>query len=177
MFRMTSLFYLFLSTMSRYKYHSLIKELVAEGHESADSIYDMIKRKWHKISMATIYRTLEYIVSIWEFTTFSLNGAKLYYEKNKWFHAHLVDRSKEVVVDVSLDVEKLQFPAWFRLDNSVVNFFGAREGDVPPAWLNLLQVISIDDTHWQEKLTQVPPTKNTDTIVDIITAKKIFREF
>jgi Fe2+ or Zn2+ uptake regulation protein len=163
--------------MSRYKYHNLIKELVGEGHESADSIYDMIKRRGHKVSMATIYRTLEYIVSIKEFTTFSLDGAKLYYEKNKGFHAHLVDKEKEVVLDVSLDKEKFQFPAWFRPDNSVVNFFGSREGDVPPAWINLLQVISIDDTHWQEKLDQVPPTKNADTSVDIISAKKIFREF
>lgn len=163
--------------MSRYKYHSLIKELVADSHESADTIYDMIKRRGHKVSMATIYRTLEYIVSIWEFTTFSLDGAKLYYEKNKWFHAHLIDTTKEVVVDVSLNREKLQFPAWFRPDNSVVNFFGSREGDIPPAWINLLQVISVDDSLWQDKLTQISPTKNADIAVDIITAKKIFREF
>lgn len=163
--------------MSRYKYHSLIKELVGDGHYTADSLYDMIKKKWHKVSMATIYRTLEYIVSIEEFTTFSLDWSKLYYEKNKWFHAHLVDKTKELVIDVSLDKEKLQFPAWFHLDNSVVNFFGSREGNVPPAWINLLQVVSIDDKNWQEKLDQVSPIKNADTSVDIITAKKIFREF
>jgi len=127
--------------------------------------------------MATIYRTLEYVVSIEEFTTFSLDGSKLYYEKNKWFHAHLIDKTKDLVVDVSLDREKFQFPAWFHPDNSVVNFFGSREGDVPPNWFNLLQVILIDYTNWQKKLDQVPPTKNADPIVDIITAKKIFREF
>ncbi len=163
--------------MSRYKYHNLIKELVGEKHYTADDIYDMIKRKWHKVSLATIYRTLEYIVSTQEFTTFSLDGAKLYYEKNKGSHAHLIDKDREVIVDVSLDMEKLQFPAWFRVNNSVVNFFGSREGEVPPAWLNLLQVISVDDTHWQEELPQVTPTKNADIAVDIITAKKIFREF
>lgn len=163
--------------MSRYKYHNLIKELVGESHYTADDIYDMIKRKWHKVSLATIYRTLEYIVGTGEFTTFSLDGTKLYYEKNKWSHAHLIDKERELIVDVSLDMEKLQFPAWFRPDNSVVNFFGSREGDVPPAWLSLLQVISVDDTHWQKELHQFPPKKNADNSVDIITAKKIFREF
>lgn len=163
--------------MSRYKYHSLIKELVGEKHYTADDIYDMIKRKWYKVSLATIYRTLEYIVGTEEFTTFSLDGAKLYYEKNKGSHAHLIDKERELIVDVSLDMKKLQFPAWFGPDNSVVNFFGSREGDVPPAWLSLLQVVSVDDTYWQKELYQVPPKKNADNSVDIITAKKIFREF
>jgi len=99
------------ATMSRYKYHSLIKELVGEKHYTADDIYDMIKKKGHKVSLATIYRTLEYIVSIEEFTTFSLDGAKLYYEKNKGSHAHCIDKEREVIIDVSLDMEKLQFPA------------------------------------------------------------------
>lgn len=163
--------------MSRYKYHSLIKELVGEKHYTADDIYDMIKKKWYKVSLATIYRTLEYIVGTEEFTTFSLDGAKLYYEKNKWSHAHCIDKEREVIIDVSLDMQKLQFPAWFHPNNSVVNFFGSREGNVPPTGLNLLQTISIDDTNWQEELHQVTPTKNTNNPVDIITAKKIFREF
>lgn len=163
--------------MSRYKYHSLIKELVGEGHYTADDIYDMIKRKWHKVSLATIYRTLEYIVNIKEFTTFSLDGSKLYYEKNKWAHAHLIDRERNIILDVDLPNKKLWFPAWFRPDNSVVNFFGSREGEVPSPGFNLLQFISIDDTHWQKELPQVPPTKNADNPVDIITAKRIFREF
>ncbi len=162
--------------MSRYKYHTLIKELVADGHYTADDIYDMIKRKWHKISLATIYRTLEYIVGIDEFTTFSLDWSKLYYEKNKWSHAHLIDRERNVIIDVALPIEKMGFPAWFRPDNSVVNFFGSREGDTPPEWFSLLQFISVDNENWQWKLDQWWSKKNNGA-VDIVAAKKIFREF
>jgi len=163
--------------MSRYKYHSLIKELVADGHYTADDIYDMIKKKWHRISLATIYRTLEYIVGIDEFTTFSLDWSKLYYEKNKGSHAHLIDRERNIILDVDLPIEKMWFPAWFSPDDSVVNFFGSREGDTPPEWFNLLQFISVDNENWQEKLDQFPSTKNADTSVDIASMKKIFREF
>jgi Fe2+ or Zn2+ uptake regulation protein len=163
--------------MARYKYHALIKEILGDQHYTADDLYDMIKRKWHKVSLATVYRTLDYILGIGEITSFSLDWSKLYYEKNKWAHAHLIDRERNIILDVDLPIEKLWFPAWFRPNNSVINFFGSREGDVPPSWISLLQVISIDDSNWQEKWAKVPPTKNSDTTVDIITAKKIFREF
>lgn len=163
--------------MARYKYHTLIKDIVADGHYTADDLYGAIRKKWQKVSLATIYRTLEYMVEVWDLTTFSIDGSKTYYEKNKWLHAHLIDADKEVIVDVSLPIEKLQFPAWFHLNNSVVNFFGAREGDVPPEQFNLLHTISIVDTHWQEELSKSPSKETSNTSLDIISAKKIFREF
>jgi hypothetical protein len=163
--------------MARYKYHALIKELIADQHYTADDLYDMIKRKWHKVSLATVYRTLDYILSVWEITSFSLDGSKLYYEKNKWAHAHLIDRERNIILDVDLPIKKLWFPAWFHPDNSVVNFFGSREGEVPAPWFNLLQFISVDDKDWQNEWGQSSPIQNADNLVDIITAKKIFRDF
>jgi Fe2+ or Zn2+ uptake regulation protein len=164
--------------MARYKYHTLIKELLGDQHYTADDLYDMIKRKWHKVSLATVYRTLDYILSIGEITSFSLDWSKLYYEKNKWAHAHLIDRERNIILDVDLPIEKLWFPAWFRPNNSVVNFFGSREGEVPASWFNLLQFISVDDTNWQNELSKFSPKEKVDSSVDIISsAKKIFRDF
>lgn len=166
--------------MARYKYHTLIKDIIGDLHYAAEDLYGAIRKKGQKVSLATIYRTLEYMVSIGDLTTFSLDGSKTYYEKNKWLHAHLVDIEKDLIVDVSLPIENLQFPAWFHLNNSVVNFFGSWEGNVPPEQFNLLHTISVVDTHWQKKWDQLS-TKNTsqetNNTNDLLSLKKVFRDF
>lgn len=166
--------------MARYKYHTLIKDIIWELHYTAEDVYDAIRKKWQKVSLATIYRTLEYMVGIKDLTIFSIDGSKTYYEKNKWPHAHLIDVDKDLIVDVTLATEKLQFPAWFRLNDSVINFFGSWEGNVPPETFSLLHTISIVDTHWQEKWSQLSTDERDAQNDDIPTMghiKKIFREF
>ena len=135
--------------MARYKYASLIKELVGEGHLTTDDVYDALRKKWQRVSIATIYRTLEYMLQSSALTQFFLWGAKTYYEKNKGIHAHLIDQERNIIMDVSLPLENIKFPSAFHPQNSAVNFFWSREWDIPPESFNLFHSISYTETTWE----------------------------
>jgi len=69
--------------MARLKYHQTILKILGDDHLTADDIYDIMKKKYGRIGIATIYRTLEHLIETKEITKLVGVFDKAYFERNK----------------------------------------------------------------------------------------------
>jgi len=63
-----------------------------EGHLSADDLVDLIRHEDHRISRATVYRTLQWLQTVGLVAPISTGEGKLYYEYHApgEHHHHLI---------------------------------------------------------------------------------------
>ncbi len=112
--------------MARLKYHQTILKILWDDHLTADDIYDIMKKKYGRIGIATIYRTLEHLIDTKEITKLVGVFDKAYFEKNKWPHMHFVDRAAYKIIDVPLsDYSFLPKQEWFSVSYADIVVYGS----------------------------------------------------
>lgn len=112
--------------MARLKYHQTILKILGDDHLTADDIYDVMKKKYGRIGIATIYRTLEHLIDTKEITKLVGVFDKAYFERNKWPHMHFVDKSAYKIIDVPLsDYSFLPKQEWFSVSYADIVVYGS----------------------------------------------------
>lgn len=111
--------------MARLKYHQTILKILGEDHLTADDIYDIMRKKYGRIGIATIYRTLEHLVETKEVTKLVGVFDKAYFEKNKWPHMHFVDKLAYRIIDVPVsNYDFLPKQEWFSISYADIVVYG-----------------------------------------------------
>ena len=111
--------------MARLKYHQTILKILWDDHLTADDIYDVMKKKYGRIGIATIYRTLEHLIDTKEITKLVGVFDKAYFEKNKWPHMHFVDKAAYKIIDVPVaDYSFLPKQEWFSISYADIVVYG-----------------------------------------------------
>jgi len=68
----------------------ILEELLKQNdHPSADEIYQMVRRRIPRISLGTVYRNLEVLVSMGKIQKLELSGALKRYDWNTNKHYHI----------------------------------------------------------------------------------------
>lgn len=108
--------------------------LKQEGHLSADDLVDLIKREDHRISRATVYRTLQWMVTAGVARKVDFGEGRLRYEHSYRHprHYHLIcktcNRSFEFLSsDIESLVEEVAAARKFTARQSVVQIYGTCE--------------------------------------------------
>lgn len=87
--------------------------LFAEGdkHVSAESLYESVKTLGLKVSLATIYNTLQQFKEAGMLRHVVVEPGKSYFDTNTSDHHHFFDEKTESLIDISeLDVDSLNLP-------------------------------------------------------------------
>lgn len=85
-----------------FNYKKIILEYCSYQHLNTDQIFLFLKKYFKKISLSTVYRNIQELVTSWELKEVLVLKGKTYYERNIGFHAHIIDEDKEIIKDISL---------------------------------------------------------------------------
>ena len=102
------------------------------GHLTADEIYRLVKRRFPRLSLGTVYRNLRVLVAQGGLRELDFGMAVTYFETAKDSHYHLICRVCENIADVDIPVERrLQSVAGqasnlggFRIEGHRLDFIG-----------------------------------------------------
>lgn len=96
--------------MVQTKQRQLILEAVrtADGHPTADELFQMIRRKLPTISLATVYRNLNFLSEIGEIRKLAMPGMPDRFDWRLDPHDHMVCSACGQVVDFTLPVDLKQ---------------------------------------------------------------------
>ena len=75
------------------------------GHLSVEQLYDLLKKKFHSLSLATIYKNINIMMENAFVSEVKLPEQKSVYELTKEAHAHLQCRECHQVWDIHLDLD------------------------------------------------------------------------
>lgn len=70
------------------------------GHPSAEEVYNMLKEKHPKLSLATVYRNLNQFTEQGKLNTLHVTGEALHFDCNPHPHAHMVCRACGRITDL-----------------------------------------------------------------------------
>lgn len=124
-----------MANTSRYK--SLIQEITAEGHRTAEQIQKALMKKsvLNLVGLGTIYRNLTELVDEWYLMKTHGLGDKILYERFKDPHGHLFCQYTGMIMDVDISMLKfdgVNIPDNFKLDEIQVTFAWHFEGAESP---------------------------------------------
>lgn len=154
--------------MARLKYHQTILKILGDDHLTADDIYDIMKKKYGRIGIATIYRTLEHLIETKEITKLVGVFDKAYFERNKWPHMHFVDKQAYKIIDVPIgNYDFLPKQEWFSISYADIVVYGVAWNTVasglfekpnPPVEDVIVEQESLQDSPavWQDE-EALPP--------------------
>jgi Fe2+ or Zn2+ uptake regulation protein len=102
------------------------------GHLTADEIYRLVKRRFPRLSLGTVYRNLRVLVAQGGLRELDFGMAVTYFETAKDTHYHLICRVCESIADADIPVERrLQSVAGqagnlggFRIEGHRLDFIG-----------------------------------------------------
>ena len=82
----------------------------AEDHPDVDELYKRVTKIDSKISIATVYRTVNLFQEVGNLAKHEFKGGEARYEEvNEGHHDHLIDiKSGEIIEFVDYEIEKLQ---------------------------------------------------------------------
>jgi Fur family peroxide stress response transcriptional regulator len=103
-----------------------------EGHLTADEIYKLVKRRFPRLSLGTVYRNLRVLVDQGNLRELDFGMAVTYFETNKDSHYHLICRvcgritDVEAPIESSLNtlVEKTRGIGGFQIEEHRLDFIG-----------------------------------------------------
>ena len=75
------------------------------GHLTADEIYKLVKRRFPRLSLGTVYRNLRVLVEQGNLRELDFGMAVTYFETIKDSHYHLICRVCEGITDVEAPIE------------------------------------------------------------------------
>ncbi len=77
------------------------------GHISIDELFEQIKKQFHSISLATLYKNINAMLETALITEVKIPNMKSKYEIAKERHAHLLCDKCGEFKDISIDIDKL----------------------------------------------------------------------
>ena len=90
---------------------SMIDLLMTHGHMSIDAIYDKLKGESASLSLSTVYNNLYALGEKGILREVAISGSRHVYELVKEEHAHLLCNGCGSILDLSVDLEKIQSAA------------------------------------------------------------------
>ena len=116
-------------------YQENIVNICDNKHLTVDEIFYLLKKNYPSVWRATVYRNVEELVKTWYLNKISSAGSKALFEKNKWFHAHILDEKTWKIMDIELDIENISkyLPDDFVLKNIEVVIKG--ESKTSEKWI------------------------------------------
>lgn len=122
----------YFGVMASLKYSTPILKILGEEHLSVDDIYDRLKQKHGRVSIATIYRTLDNLLEEGLVTKLSWVGDTTLFEKNKGNHIHFVDTQTKKIYDLPfVDYKNLGVWDWFSPQSADIIVYGTVQWNVP----------------------------------------------
>ena len=109
--------------MKLHFYKDQIKDVCLDKHLTVDEIYLEVQKNCPKAWRSTIYRNVDEMVKTWELKKICWIWSKAYYEWTKEEHVHLVDEITGDIVDIPLDVIKINLPEWFKMSGSDIRIY------------------------------------------------------
>lgn len=103
--------------MKKYFYHNDIIKICDWNHFTADEIYHKLKDIHPKVWVSTVYRNIEELTKLWKLNKITNVWQKALFEKNKWFHMHIFDKSSQKLIDVDIDSLNIPLPDNFKVDD------------------------------------------------------------
>jgi len=106
----------------------IIESIDKSGHINIDNLYDEVKTKFSSISLATIYKNINSMISNLLLLEVKIPNQKSVYEIIKEQHSHLVCTHCKKVIDIKVDtnkmVESISSDYKFCIDKSDLIFSG-----------------------------------------------------
>jgi len=75
------------------------------GHLSIEELYELLKKKFHSLSLATIYKNINIMMENSFITEVKIPQQKSVYELSKEAHAHIVCQECNAIEDIHLNLE------------------------------------------------------------------------
>ena len=100
------------------------------GHGSIDEIYQRVQERHPSISLATVYKNVDTLLSKEVILEIPIAGSKSKYEIKKEEHIHLICRKCGSVTDESIEdvphhlLEKIAQKDAFAIESSQINLYG-----------------------------------------------------
>jgi len=85
--------------MRPFFYHNDIIKICTETHLTADEIFGKLKKIHPKVWISTVYRNIEELVEKDKIRKITNLWKKALFEKNKWFHIHILDENTWKIID------------------------------------------------------------------------------
>lgn len=107
---------------------AIVEELYYQGHMNIDDLYKNLLKKFPSISLATIYKNINSMVEKIFLNEVKIPNQKSVYELKKDEHSHVICKSCNSIMDVSVDTAALVTQASeltnYKLEQSSVVFSG-----------------------------------------------------
>jgi Fe2+ or Zn2+ uptake regulation protein len=102
------------------------------GHLTADEIYKLVRRRFPRLSLGTVYRNLRVLVAQGSLRELDFGMAVTYFETVKDAHYHLICRVCGMIADAEAPiesrlntmVEKARMTAGFKIEEHRLDFIG-----------------------------------------------------
>ena len=91
-------------------YQEDIVEICDNKHLTVDEIFSLLKKKHPSVGRATVYRNVEDLVKLGYLKKLTSIWPKAVFEKNKWFHMHIYEEEKWELIDLDVDLDKVNIP-------------------------------------------------------------------
>jgi len=109
----------------------IIESIDHYGHINIDKLYEEVKNKFSSISLATIYKNINSMISNTLLLEVKIPNEKSVYEIVKEQHSHLVCKDCGEVIDIKIDttriVDSISQDYKFSIDKSDLVFSGSCE--------------------------------------------------
>ncbi len=110
--------------MKTHYYTNDIIEICNGNHLTADEVFSLLKQKYSDVGISSVYRNLEELAEKWTLKKIEWIGKKAYFEKNIWFHIHLVDKKTGKIFDCNaFDLSSLNIPQDFNIFDADIKVF------------------------------------------------------
>ena len=111
--------------MKKYKYLNEILEICKNNHLTAEDIFIELKKTYPKVWIATVYRSINYLLKQGKLRKVANIWGKIYYETFVNFHLHLIDETTGEIIDLSEEDIKISKNLKEKLLHvSNINIFG-----------------------------------------------------
>lgn len=98
---------------------AIAEALDTYGHLSVEELYEILRKKFASLSLATIYKNIHIMLENAFVSEVKLPGQKSVYELTKETHAHLQCTNCHTIEDIALDMECLLSQAKTKTDFDV----------------------------------------------------------
>lgn len=103
--------------MKKPYYYDDILKICSDNHLTVDDIFSELKKIYPSIWISTVYRNVEDLVKRWKLKKIKNIWKKAYFEKNKWFHIHLLDNKTWKILDLEPDDFNIKLPENFKVED------------------------------------------------------------
>ena len=90
---------------------AIAEALDIHGHLNIDELYELLRQKFHTLSLATVYKNINIMTQNAFVSEVKLPEQKSVYELTKESHAHLQCKNCHTIEDIQLDLDNMMAEA------------------------------------------------------------------